>query len=80
MPPVPAAVSRSNTFLQASIETDNPRVNLDVEILINCTESMKYINYVLLGRGDVLVANTLQVYDKNVRKNMTKIANYCSPN
>ncbi|KAJ3654530.1 hypothetical protein Zmor_013712 [Zophobas morio] len=59
--PIPAAVSYSNTFLQASIETERPIVNLDVEILVNCTEPLKYVSYVLLGRGDVLNANTFQV-------------------
>lgn len=67
MPPVPAAVSPSNTYLQASIETDHPRVNVDVDILVNCTERMKYINYELFGRGDILIANSLQVDNKKVR-------------
>lgn len=66
MPPIPAAVSYSNTFLQATLETDKPLVNLDIEILVNCTEPMKYINYELLGRGDVLIANTLQIDNRKV--------------
>ncbi|EFA04694.1 CD109 antigen-like Protein [Tribolium castaneum] len=59
--PIPAAVSYSNTFLQVSLETERPIVNLDVEILVNCTERLRYISYVLMGRGDVLNANTFQV-------------------
>lgn len=61
IPPIPAAVSASNTYLQASVETDRPLVNLDVDVLINCTEPMKYITYELIGRGDVLIANTFQI-------------------
>ncbi|XP_066246674.1 thioester-containing protein 1 allele R1-like [Euwallacea similis] len=64
--PIPAAVSYSNTFLQASIETDKPLVNLDVDVAINCTEPMKYVNYVLLARGDVLLTNSFQVDNSRV--------------
>ncbi|XP_050306884.1 CD109 antigen [Anthonomus grandis grandis] len=59
--PIPAAVSYGNSFLQATVETEKPIVNLDVEVSVNCTESMKYINYVLLARGDVLMTNSFQV-------------------
>lgn len=62
--PIPAAVSRSNTFLQVSLETDRPIVNLDVEVLVNCSEPLRYIDYVLMGRGDVLIANTFHVDNK----------------
>jgi len=50
-------VSYSNTFLQASLETEKPIVNLDVDVIVNCTEPMKYINYVLLARGMFLVTH-----------------------
>ncbi|KAG5896879.1 hypothetical protein JTB14_033520 [Gonioctena quinquepunctata] len=63
--PVPAAVSYSNTFLQASLESDRPIVNLDVEIAVNCTEPLRYINYVLMGRGDVLITNSFRVENSN---------------
>lgn len=64
IPPIPAAVSASNTFLQASIETERPVVKLDVEVLVNCTKPMKYISYELLGRGDILIGNTFQIDNK----------------
>ncbi|ERL86830.1 hypothetical protein D910_04233 [Dendroctonus ponderosae] len=63
--PIPAAVSYGNTFLQASLETEKPIVNLDVDILVNCTEPMRYINYVLLARGDVLLSSSFQIDNKN---------------
>ncbi|CAH0556688.1 unnamed protein product [Brassicogethes aeneus] len=59
--PIPAAVSYSNTYLQVSLDTERPIVNLDVEVMVNCTEPMRYVNYVLMGRGDVLITNTFQV-------------------
>lgn len=67
MPPIPASVSFSNNYLQAKLLTEKPLINLEVEIHVNCTEPMRYINYELLGRGDVLLANTLQIDNKKVR-------------
>lgn len=63
--PIPAAVSFSNNFLQIELETEQPIVNLDVEVFVNCTERMQYINYVLMGRGDVLITNTFRVDNSN---------------
>ncbi|CAG9825408.1 unnamed protein product [Phaedon cochleariae] len=65
MSPVPAAVSYTGNFLQAVLETDRPIVNLDVDILVNSTEPMRSINYVLMGRGDVLITNSFQVDNSN---------------
>ncbi|CAG9766032.1 unnamed protein product [Ceutorhynchus assimilis] len=64
--PIPAAVSYGNTFLQVSLETEKPIVNLDVDVLVNCTEPMRYINYVLMARGDVLQTNSFQIDQKNI--------------
>ncbi|XP_017784771.1 PREDICTED: CD109 antigen-like [Nicrophorus vespilloides] len=61
LPPVPAAVSFSNNFLQILLETERPIINLDVEVSIVCTEPMTYITYELIGRGDVIIANTFKV-------------------
>lgn len=62
--PVPAAVSFSNNYVQVSLETERPIVNLDVEVMVNCTEPLKYISYELLGRGDVIIANTFKIDSK----------------
>ncbi|KAL3282733.1 hypothetical protein HHI36_005903 [Cryptolaemus montrouzieri] len=62
--PVLAAVSYSNVFLQSTLITDRPRVNLEIEVLVTCTEPMRHINYVLFGRGDVLLSKTVQVNSK----------------
>lgn len=70
MSPVPAAISQSNTFLQATLKTNKPIVNTIVEILVTCTEPLRYINYELLGRGDVLLAHTFQVEYTKVSTSM----------
>ncbi|CAG9853917.1 unnamed protein product [Phyllotreta striolata] len=59
--PIPAAVSYSDNFLQATLETDRPVINQDVNIVVNSTQSMRSLNYVLIGRGDVLITNTFHV-------------------
>lgn len=66
MSPVPAAVSPSKTYLQVSLETTPSKVDLDVNVLVNCTEPMKYISYELLGRGDVIKAATFQIENLKV--------------
>lgn len=37
------------------------QVNKDVEIQVNSTESLTYVGYQVLGRGDVIVASTMQI-------------------
>ena len=69
MSPVPSALSPSKTFLQVTLETERPIINLDVDVMVNCTEPMKYISYELLGRGNVLAAQTFQTDDRKVRIN-----------
>ncbi|GFG28314.1 hypothetical protein Cfor_11328, partial [Coptotermes formosanus] len=65
---VSASISPSNTFIQAVINTEHPVVNQDVELEINSTEPMKYFSYQVIGRGDVVVANTIQVSNKKTHK------------
>ncbi|CAH1108875.1 unnamed protein product [Psylliodes chrysocephalus] len=62
--PIPAAVSFSDNFIQATLETERPIVNLDVDIVVNSTQPMRSVNYILMGRGDVLITNTFQVENK----------------
>lgn len=54
-------MSPSHTYLQATLKTENPRMNQDIEIFVNSTSPLKYYNYMIMGRGDVLAANTVQV-------------------
>ncbi|XP_025405669.1 CD109 antigen-like isoform X2 [Sipha flava] len=60
-PSIGAAHSPSNTYVQATVLTENPTVNRDVEIQVNSTESLQYISYQVIGRGDVIVASTVQI-------------------
>lgn len=66
MPPVPAAVSKSKTYLSATLETEFPTINKQISILVNCTEPMKYFNCEVLGRGDILIARSVVVDGRNV--------------
>ncbi|KAI4464831.1 macroglobulin / complement [Holotrichia oblita] len=68
MSPVPAAVSPSKVFMQVSLETGRPLLGLDIIVLVNCTEPMKYISYELLARGDILKADSLQVDNSKVHR------------
>ncbi|XP_045472124.1 CD109 antigen [Harmonia axyridis] len=68
--PVLAAVSFSKNFLDASLETDKPLSNLDIEVSVTCSEPMNHLNYVVIGRGDVIVSKTLQI--NNERNIMIK--------
>jgi CD109 antigen len=40
------------------------QVNQDIELEVNSTEPMRYFIYQVMGRGDVIVANTVQLADK----------------
>ncbi|XP_057327735.1 CD109 antigen-like isoform X1 [Microplitis mediator] len=60
------AMSPSNTFIQATVKTDKPMVNHEVEIEINSTAPLKYLSFEILGRGDILNAGSVLVSDKHV--------------
>ncbi|KAL0273724.1 UNVERIFIED_CONTAM: hypothetical protein PYX00_006334 [Menopon gallinae] len=56
---VGSSVSPSHTFLQATLKTDKPKVNEDVVVEVNSTVPLRYYNYVVLGRGDVIYSTTM---------------------
>ncbi|XP_063878057.1 CD109 antigen-like isoform X2 [Scylla paramamosain] len=56
------AQSPSNSFLQATLLTENPRVGGEVLIGLNATQPLVYFVYQVLGRGDVVFSNTLQAH------------------
>lgn len=41
------------------------KVNRDVEIEVNSTAPLKYINYEIFGRGDILDAGSIYVQNKH---------------
>lgn len=58
------AMSRNNEYIQATLKTDKPTVNRDVEIEVNSTIPLKYISYEIFGRGDILDAGSIYVQNK----------------
>lgn len=60
------AMSPSKTYIQAVLKTENPKVNHDVLIEVNSTSPLKYLSYEVLGRGDILTAESIYAGDKNI--------------
>ncbi|XP_077268198.1 thioester-containing protein 1 allele S3 isoform X2 [Temnothorax americanus] len=58
------AMSVSNEYIQAILKTEKPTVNNYVDIEVNSTAPLKYISYEVLGRGDILHADSIYVQDK----------------
>ncbi|GAB0100916.1 Alpha-macroglobulin, receptor-binding [Sergentomyia squamirostris] len=53
--------SESNTFLKTTINTVDPEVNRDVSVQVDSTEPMTHFTYQILGRGDIIISNTVEV-------------------
>lgn len=60
------AMSPSNTFIQATVKTEKPMVNSNVEIEVNSTAPLKYLSYEILGRGDILNAGAVHITDNHI--------------
>ncbi|XP_031828991.1 thioester-containing protein 1 allele R1 isoform X2 [Nomia melanderi] len=58
------AMSKNNEYIQAILKTENPTVNQEIEIEVNSTIPLKYINYEIFGRGDILDAGSIYVQNK----------------
>lgn len=59
--PVLPGLSESQVYLQVTQETNKPTVNKDIKFSISCNEPINYINYIVLGRGDILLSKTIQI-------------------
>ncbi|CAK9821472.1 CD109 antigen [Anthophora retusa] len=59
------AMSLNNEYIQAILKTEKPMVNRDIEIEVNSTIPLKYINYEIFGRGDILDADSIYVQNKH---------------
>ena len=59
------ALSPSDSFIQAILRTDNPKVNEEVTIEINSTAPLESYVYEIMGRGNLVQARTVQVGGKN---------------
>ncbi|XP_054284946.1 CD109 antigen-like isoform X2 [Macrosteles quadrilineatus] len=73
---VSAAMSPSNTFIQAIVKTEKPMVNEDVEIEVNSTVPLKYVSYQVLGRGDVITAATVPISREETTTTWRFLATY----
>ncbi|XP_031630826.1 CD109 antigen-like isoform X2 [Contarinia nasturtii] len=58
---IPAVHSDSHAYLKATLKTAKPRINRDIEIEIQSTESLRYLSYQVLGRGDIIVTNSVEI-------------------
>ncbi|MCL4121578.1 UNVERIFIED_CONTAM: hypothetical protein GTU68_018201, partial [Idotea baltica] len=56
------AQSPSNSFLQATLLTQYPKVGEEVLVELNATQTMLHFVYEIMGRGDVIYAQTLQAH------------------
>lgn len=54
------AQSPSNSFIQAILRTENPKVNEEVAIEVNSTAPLESYVYEVMGRGNLVVARTVQ--------------------
>lgn len=53
--------SPSKNFLHAQLLEYNPKVNEKVKVGLNCTEPINFFSYYVIGRGNIVYANTVQV-------------------
>lgn len=70
------AKSPSDTFIQVLLKTQNPKVNEDVELELNSTVPLKYFNYEVIGRGDVITANTVDLNPPSTTHRFRFLATY----
>ncbi|XP_021702194.1 CD109 antigen isoform X3 [Aedes aegypti] len=53
-----------SAYVRAKVLTETPTINKDVTVDVSSTVPMKYFNYQVLGRGDVLIGGTIAVPDR----------------
>lgn len=56
------AKSPSRSFLQAVMVTEEPKVGDIIEFEVNATETLDHLVYEVMGRGDIVFAQTLSVF------------------
>uniref|UniRef100_A0A2M4B9C0 CD109 antigen n=2 Tax=Anopheles marajoara TaxID=58244 RepID=A0A2M4B9C0_9DIPT len=60
------ADSDVDSYIRARVLTEQPTVNEDVDVEVAATVPMKSFTYQLLGRGDVLLSNTVAVPEAKI--------------
>ena len=62
------AQSPSNSFIQAVLTTDSPKVNEEIAIEVNSTAPLDSYVYEVMGRGNLVVARTVQAGNQKYKK------------
>lgn len=60
--------SKTESYIQAKLLTETPQINKEVSVEVRSTENMKYFTYQVIGRGDVLDSNTVEVPEAKIFK------------
>ncbi|XP_037031199.1 CD109 antigen-like isoform X2 [Bradysia coprophila] len=50
--------SKTGQYIQARVQTPNPRIDREVSVEVTSTEPLEYFTYQILGRGDIIVTRT----------------------
>ncbi|XP_055295249.1 thioester-containing protein 1 allele R1-like isoform X3 [Sitodiplosis mosellana] len=58
---IPAVHSDTRAFLRATLQTEKPRINKDITVEVQSTESLRYLSYQVFGRGDIIVTNSVEI-------------------
>nr|XP_029708913.1 CD109 antigen-like isoform X3 [Aedes albopictus] len=53
-----------SAYMRAKVLTETPTINKDITVDVSSTVPMKYFNYQVLGRGDVIIGGTIPVPDR----------------
>ncbi|XP_037050047.1 CD109 antigen-like [Bradysia coprophila] len=57
--------SDTGQYIQARVQTSNPRIDHEVSVEVTSTEPLDYFTYQILGRGDIIVTRTEPVPKTN---------------
>ncbi|KAG4078918.1 hypothetical protein HA402_005578 [Bradysia odoriphaga] len=57
--------SETGQYIQARVQTSNPRIDREVSVEVTSTEPLDYFTYQILGRGDIIVTRTEPVPKTN---------------
>ncbi|XP_058816280.1 thioester-containing protein 1 allele R1-like, partial [Topomyia yanbarensis] len=52
---------KTEAYMRAKVLTEIPTINKDITVDVSSTVPMKYLNYQVLGRGDIIVGGTIAV-------------------
>lgn len=62
---IEAAQSPSNNYIQITMSDEEAKVGSEVTMSVNCTEAMVQMVYEVMGRGDIVLARSVNVNAKN---------------